>query len=64
MSPWDGGCKHPEVVEVVTQGLRGGNCVDDCNLHDDLVHEGGILHVIEGVLGAKGEQLCCRISRE
>jgi hypothetical protein len=49
-------CKYFNVLKVLSQGLRGGNGVNGGKLHDDLVQKRCILHAVESVLVAVGEQ--------
>jgi hypothetical protein len=42
-------------LQVVAQGLSGGNEVNGSQMLDDLIHEGSVLHPIKGVLVLVGE---------
>jgi hypothetical protein len=56
--------KNPKVLKVFLQGLHGGNRVDGGEPHDDLVQKRCILHTVESVLVAVGEQPCLSPSRK
>ncbi len=55
-------CKNSKVLKVLLQGLRGGDGVDGGKPHDDLVQKRCILHNVESVLIAVGQQPCLSIS--
>ncbi len=57
-------CKNSKVLKVLLQGLRGGNGVDGGKPHDDLVQKRCILHIVESVLIAVGQQSCLSLSRK
>ncbi len=42
--------KNTQILQVVPQGLSGGDQINRCKPHDHLVHEGSVLHPIEGVV--------------
>jgi hypothetical protein len=47
--------EYRQVLQVVSQGLGGGNGVIGGKAHDHLIHHWGVLDTIEGVLFAVGE---------
>ena len=47
--------EYRQVLQVVPQGLGGGDGVNDGKAHNHLVHHRGILYAIEGLLFAVGE---------
>ncbi len=57
-------CKNSKVLRVLSQGLCGGNRVNGGKPHDDLVQKRCILHAVESVLIAVGEQPCLSLSRK
>jgi hypothetical protein len=46
----------PQGVEVVPEGLSGGNAVNGCQAHDGFKHQMGVLNLVEGVLVAVDEE--------
>ncbi len=57
-------CKNSKVLKVLLQGLRCENKVDGDKSHDDLVLKRCILHTIESVFVAAGQQPCLSLSRK
>ncbi len=57
-------CKNSKVLKVLSHGLCGGNGVNGGKPHDDLVQKRCILHAVESVLVAVGEQPCSSLSRK
>ena len=51
----------PQGMEVVPEGLSGGNAVNGCQAHDGFEHQRGVLDPVEGVLVAEDEQPGCGI---
>jgi hypothetical protein len=44
--------------------LGGGDAINGCKTHDDLVHEGAVLNAVKRVLGTVSEQTCLRTCRQ
>ncbi len=57
-------CKNSKVLKVLLQGLCGGNGVNSGKPNDDLVQKRCILHTVESVLVAVGEQPCLSLNRK
>ncbi len=57
-------CVHSQRLQVVVQDLHGSNGVDGGQTHNNLVHEGSILHLIEGVLVPVGKKSCLCICHQ
>ncbi len=57
-------CKKSKVLQVLSQGLHGGNGVHGGKPHDDLVQKRCILHTVVSVLVAVGQQPCLSLSHK